>query len=142
MIPNRARHALFAGGAAALAWAAAEELAGHKTVRMTALLGLAAGFAGMATSSIKSQTTETRVNGLADRTAALESGKIGNVEFTNLTFLAGLKPLPSPSSPTTGGSWDPNTGTTWGSGERGYINGLYGSLSTFYGWVRASGLTG
>lgn len=60
----------------------------------------------------------------------------------NATFLSGISAMPSPSSPVVGstGGWDANTGGTWATGERGYINGLYDSLSTFYGWIRASGL--
>jgi hypothetical protein len=127
MIPNRARHALFAGGAAALAWAAAEELAGRKTVRMTALLGLTAGLAAMATASVKSQSTETRVDNLVNNYGArfsnLEKGLFPNVpggavtlsgsigavtlhvgalsEFSssaNCEFLAGLSALPRQST--------------------------------------------
>lgn len=63
---------------------------------------------------------------------------------SNTSFLAGLSQMPSPSSPTVGstGGWDGNTGSSWATGERGYTNGLYDSLSTFYGWIRNSGLAG
>lgn len=83
-------------------------------------------------------TVQVTGNGQLNATALSPLSTSGNT-----AFLAGLSRMPSPSAPSVGstGGWDPNTGSSWANGERGYINGLYDSLNLFYGWIRGSGLT-
>lgn len=148
-------------GAAVAAWA----LLGH--FGLIAILAYVWLTAMATTNTAKTRSTEQRVAAHTAAIGNLNQGTFSNVNgfggtvqlsgtgtlqasalsqlnnATNTAFLAGLSRMPSPSSPVPGstGGWDPNTGSTWASGERGYINGLYDSLNAFYGWIRGSGLT-
>lgn len=109
MLSNHTRRALFAGGTTALIWAAAEALAKHKTVRMTALLGLTAGLAGMATSSVKSQSTEARLNALVPKipTPQTAPGTVGAASHD-----ASGQVTSAPASQSNGSNSPPTTATT------------------------------
>ena len=115
--------------------------------RVTAL----AGSVGTINQTVKQHAQGTFSNVAGGGTVQLTgNGTMSASALSNLnsssqtSFLAGISAMPSPSDIQTGSpsGWDSNTGSSWATGERGYINGIHDSVDTFYGWIRASGLCG
>jgi hypothetical protein len=108
-----------------------------RLVLLGAVTSLAtAGVRSRQAASVKSYETERRLNAhLASYNANMTTlGPL--LSSGNVAFLAALTKLPNQ---TTNNQTDPSTGSTWVTGERGYINGLVNAVNILQGHLQAHG---
>jgi hypothetical protein len=130
-----AGRAAAAGIAAAACWAAAEQLAGRRSVRVSALLAVAVAMAGKSLPSSKTANLENRFNTTFPTVAANASA--GAAGATNATSaLAKLSAIASAGDMgATGGPYSTFGGATDGTTLKANINTTIGDLNDLAGDV-------